>query len=496
MFNKNVKNSGVNMESVNNSTNSPNRFATRSVRNVPYQMLDAGPVVPGCGSLRSQQQVELAAKMAEKALQNRHQLTAGEAQELHEVATILSSSSQTCDYVSRSASGLERSVIVRPLGRGYFVLSEDGDVDYEFVRGSFKQRVWATGVDGNTGLWSKYAVLITKEHHGTHGEILTRLFDGAATGALNENNLAFRMHASPSKNAEYIDEASVEVCAWTENMHGQDELVIALVKEPKMPLDRLLADPEFSISDCLIPYRDAARGLSLMHRGGLVHRDVSPDNILVTLSNDSRVIRGQIADFGTVGKAGERFAALTKVYYNMNDLLVQKGVYHPHDDIHALGRCLLELIRSRHLSWDVKDQLDSLARVLTQRDATLRLSADQVAKRLDLIINSLESDEDSETADEEFEILSCPQVGQKRSGTNAGELPTSDSANNSGTFSFERGEGSSTGQVNGENRKGTPHTGLLLDDSDGEPGPTRNKGILEFSSSSEEEGEMDFIRLD
>lgn len=404
------------MESVRGSASSPKQFTARSVLNIPYQMLDAGPVTPGSGSLRSQQQCERAAQVATTALQVRHRLTMSAARELHEVATILSCSSRICEYVSRSTSGLERSVIIRPFGRGYFVLSEKGDIDYEPVQGSFKRRIWATGVNGETGLWSKYAVLIVHEHHDSEGEALKRTFDRAATGALKEDTLAYKIHASRSVEAQYLDDASVEVCTWIEKMQGQDELTVALVKEARVSLDQLIADRRISNMDCLIAYRDAARGLNLMHRNRMVHRDVSPDNILAVLSDDSRVISGKLADFGTVGEVKEQFLVRTKSYYNSEELKQKKWKYHFYDDAHALGQCLLELIGKRRFPYEEQDQLEVLGRLLIQPDVKLRLGADQAAERLDLIIKELQLASCESEEDEQVEMSDASDGSSRKTG--------------------------------------------------------------------------------
>ncbi len=89
-----------------------------------------------------------------------------------------------------------------------------------------------------------------------------------------------------------IDSPYVAKCIWLENKGDYAELVSEFV--PGETLDNLLRGGKtldekraLRITECV------ARGLDAIHRLGLVHRDINPNNIIITDSGDAKII-----DFG------------------------------------------------------------------------------------------------------------------------------------------------------------------------------------------------------
>jgi eukaryotic-like serine/threonine-protein kinase len=89
---------------------------------------------------------------------------------------------------------------------------------------------------------------------------------------------------------------------------GQDQGVdfIAMEYVDGDPLNKLMSDPDFSLSERVEVVRQAAFALEHAHERGVLHRDIKPGNILIT-----REGRVKVADFG-IGKLLEGTGDLTR----------------------------------------------------------------------------------------------------------------------------------------------------------------------------------------
>ena len=89
---------------------------------------------------------------------------------------------------------------------------------------------------------------------------------------------------------------------------GRDQGVdfIAMEYVDGEPLNRLLSDQDFSLSERIEVVRQAAFALEHAHERGVLHRDIKPGNILIT-----REGRVKVADFG-IGKLLEGTGDLTR----------------------------------------------------------------------------------------------------------------------------------------------------------------------------------------
>ena len=126
---------------------------------------------------------------------------------------------------------------------------------------------------------------------------------------------------------------------------GQDEGIAYLVMEylPGITLRDLLRDQKKLTVSQTITIMDATlSGLAAAHRGGIVHRDVKPENIL--LAEDGRI---KIGDFGlarasTANTATGQMLMGTIAY--LAPELVTRGQADARSDIYALGIMLYEML--------------------------------------------------------------------------------------------------------------------------------------------------------
>ncbi|WP_370064733.1 Stk1 family PASTA domain-containing Ser/Thr kinase [Streptacidiphilus sp. MAP5-3] len=135
--------------------------------------------------------------------------------------------------------------------------------------------------------------------------------------------------------------------------------------------------------------------LGAAHRAGLVHRDVKPENVLLT--EDGRV---KVADFGLVRAVNGQTAATTQQVMGTVSYLapeqIERGAADPRTDVYACGVMLYEMLTGskphtgespmqvifQHLSVDVPPpselvpglapQLDAITQAATARDASGR----------------------------------------------------------------------------------------------------------------------------
>jgi serine/threonine-protein kinase len=96
--------------------------------------------------------------------------------------------------------------------------------------------------------------------------------------------------------------------------------------------------------DILEPVTDA---LAAAHRAGIVHRDVKPENVLLT--EDGRV---KVADFGlaraaTTAQTGTTTGMLIGTVAYLSPELVLRGVADARSDVYAVGILLFEMLTGR-----------------------------------------------------------------------------------------------------------------------------------------------------
>ena len=105
-----------------------------------------------------------------------------------------------------------------------------------------------------------------------------------------------------------------------------------------------------SPTDALRITAQIADGLAAAHRAGVIHRDVKPDNVLMTKESHG-LGRAKIGDFGLAKRIRERgekiFDGLVGTPHYMAPELVTGSQASPSADVYALGVCLFRMLTGR-----------------------------------------------------------------------------------------------------------------------------------------------------
>ncbi|MFM9959651.1 MAG: serine/threonine-protein kinase [Planctomycetaceae bacterium] len=105
-----------------------------------------------------------------------------------------------------------------------------------------------------------------------------------------------------------------------------------------------------SPNDALRITAQIADGLAAAHRAGLIHRDVKPDNVLMTKELHG-LGRAKIGDFGLAkrvrGRGEKTFDGLVGTPHYMAPELFSGSAASPATDVYALGVCLFRMLTGR-----------------------------------------------------------------------------------------------------------------------------------------------------
>ncbi len=142
-----------------------------------------------------------------------------------------------------------------------------------------------------------------------------------------------------------------------------------------MPLklsDRLNRGP-LSFDEIQSSLRSVLSGLEAIHAAGLVHADISPDNLLLA---DCQLTRLKIADFGIALERGQRHADLQLAKAGHSKFSapeqIEGHLLDDRADLYSCGQVLILLLARCPDGNKVAGQLAALARYLTQQDRNNR----------------------------------------------------------------------------------------------------------------------------
>ena len=163
------------------------------------------------------------------------------------------------------------------------------------------------------------------------------------TGVVEEGSTAQVRAAQEGEAIAMVEH--VNVVRWYDSGidHGRVWILIELVEGSNLHQLRLASGGKLSVERAVALARQACDGLAAVHKKGIVHRDMKPDNILVTRDDVAK-----IADFGSAKLPGWGVKTttahrLTTMAY-MAPELWRGAAPDPRCDVYAMGLILYELI--------------------------------------------------------------------------------------------------------------------------------------------------------
>lgn len=154
--------------------------------------------------------------------------------------------------------------------------------------------------------------------------------------------------------------------------------------------EMLRARNRLPVSFTLAVVKQAARGLTALHRRGVVHGDVKPDNLVLARARPGRESL-KVIDYGFAREIGERDVAESTIIAGTMGYLAPEQVAteaaHPSSDIYAMGVVLFRLLTGE-LPFDTKAPAELLGHHLFSAPPPPSWLRPQLGRDLDCIVQS------------------------------------------------------------------------------------------------------------
>ena len=146
-------------------------------------------------------------------------------------------------------------------------------------------------------------------------------------------------------------------------------------------------------ADALRITAEIADGLAAAHRSGLIHRDVKPENVLLTKEMHG-LGRAKIGDFGLAkrvrGRGEKVFDGLVGTPHYMAPELFTGTAASPSTDVYALGACLFRMLTGR-VPFNGKTVKQLMSQAMTQAFPDVRVECpdlpNEVAQLVDWLVH-------------------------------------------------------------------------------------------------------------
>ena len=144
-------------------------------------------------------------------------------------------------------------------------------------------------------------------------------------------------------------------------------------------------------TDALRITAEVADGLAAAHRTGLIHRDVKPENVLLTKELHG-LGRAKIGDFGLAkrvrGRGEKVFDGLVGTPHYMAPELFTGATASPSTDMYALGVCLFRMLTGR-LPFNGKTVKQLMSQAMTQSFPDVRIDCAELPNEVAHIVDWL-----------------------------------------------------------------------------------------------------------
>ncbi|WP_298380097.1 serine/threonine-protein kinase [Azospirillum sp.] len=131
--------------------------------------------------------------------------------------------------------------------------------------------------------------------HDVHKNVAAKFFFRSNFSDMNEWQRACERALSEGQALRILEHRNVVRIHDVVRSPSEDELLVVMELCEKGSAGNIAAQNKINLIDIKKICRDAAIGLNYIHNKGYLHRDIKPDNILLTSNNDAKV-----GDFGFV----------------------------------------------------------------------------------------------------------------------------------------------------------------------------------------------------
>ncbi len=194
-------------------------------------------------------------------------------------------------------------------------------------------------------------------------------------------------------------------------MHCKDSLILLMEAVEGRSLEKLLQAGRVPIRSSIDYIRQTLSGLQYAHARGVVHRDVTPGNLIVTADGCVK-----LTDFGLAKSVGDHQLTndgdiVGSLYYMPPEQVRHQTDPDPRSDIYSTGAVLYELLTGKKL-FDFKDRLSLMvAQVQKQPVPPIEIAPDIGPELNAIVLKALAKDPEQRFQSAEEFRLALQRIG-------------------------------------------------------------------------------------